>query len=307
MHNYLTHLTLRLSDGVGRLSEDDRRHHVEYLRKAQQPDGGFAGREGGSDLYYTGFAVRALAVLGELHGPLATNAAGFLRRRMEGHESIVDFFSLIYAASLLNTAAGLDVFDASAADWRVGVARTLERLRRSDGGYAKALEGSASSTYHTFLVLVCLQLIEMPLEQPEAVIEFLQSQQNDEGGYREIRAQKRAGTNPTAAAIGSLKILDALDKVDCEPTIEFLASMQLDEGGLRANTRIPIADLLSTFTGSLTLSDLGALHAIDEQAASRYVRTLALPGGGFHGASWDEAVDVEYTFYGLGALAMLVG
>jgi len=81
--------------------------------------------------------------------------------------------------------------------------------------------------------------------------------------------------------------------------------MQTDEGGLRANTRIPIADLLSTFTGLLTLTDLNAIDAIDTNAVLRYVKSLELVNGGFHAAVWDEAHDVEYTFYGLGCLALL--
>jgi geranylgeranyl transferase type-2 subunit beta len=81
--------------------------------------------------------------------------------------------------------------------------------------------------------------------------------------------------------------------------------MQTDEGGLRANTRIPIADLLSTFTGLLTLQDLNAGAAVDLAAVLRFARSLELESGGFHGAEWDPAHDVEYTFYGLGTLALL--
>ena len=44
----------------------------------QRADGGFAGRQGLSDLYYTSFALRTLAILGELHGSVAERAAGFL-------------------------------------------------------------------------------------------------------------------------------------------------------------------------------------------------------------------------------------
>ena len=193
-----------------------------------------------------------------------------------------------------------------APDWRAATAAALEKLRRDDGGYAKGAEGAASSTYHTFLVLLCLQLLELETPAPERIVAFLASQRSDEGGFREIRASKRAGTNPTAAAIGALKILDALDDDVREDTIDFLAEMQTDEGGLRANTRIPIADLLSTFTGALTLIDLGGLEEIDAAAARRFAESLQLEEGGFHGAIWDEAHDVEYTFYGLGCLALLV-
>ena len=44
-------------------------------------DGGFAGREPGSDLYYTGFAVRGLAVLGGMDLPIAARVAGYLKQQ----------------------------------------------------------------------------------------------------------------------------------------------------------------------------------------------------------------------------------
>jgi geranylgeranyl transferase type-2 subunit beta len=302
---YLAELTVRLSAGLAALPEGTRARHAGYLLAAQRLDGGFAGREGDSDLYYTGFALRGLAVLGELTGPPAQRAAGFLRGRLTGRESVVDFLSLIYGAKLLESAAGIDIFAGAPSHWPDAVATALETLRRPDGGYAKGPEGQASSTYHTFLVLLCLELIEREVPSPHEIVGFLLSQRAEEGGFREIRASKRAGTNPTAAAMAALRMLGALDEALREQTTDFLCEMQTDEGGLRANTRIPIADLLSTFTGSLTLLDMGMLGEIDAPAARRYARSLELSGGGFHGAAWDLACDVEYTFYGLGCLALL--
>ena len=77
---------------------------------AQRPDGGFAGRQGDSDLYYTGFAVRSLALLGELQGVAADRVAAFLRTRLATTASVIDLVSLLYAAALLRTAAGIDVW-----------------------------------------------------------------------------------------------------------------------------------------------------------------------------------------------------
>jgi geranylgeranyl transferase type-2 subunit beta len=304
---YLAELTVRLSAGLERLSAEHRARHAGYLLRAQRTDGGFAGREGDSDLYYTGFALRGLAILGELSGPPAERVAAFLKGRLTGRESVVDFLSLIYSAMLLESAAGIDIFAASAPGWRDAVAAALATLRRPDGGYAKGPEGQASSTYHTFLVLLCLELVEREIPAPEQIVKFLLSQQAEAGGFREIRASKRAGTNPTAAAIAALRMLGAMTDELRERTTDFLCEMQTDEGGLRANTRIPIADLLSTFTGSLTLLDLGLLGEIDVPAAFKYAQSLELAGGGFHGAAWDLACDVEYTFYGLGCLAILQG
>jgi geranylgeranyl transferase type-2 subunit beta len=305
MAGYLEQLTVRLADGVGRLPEVTRERHARYVLAAQRGDGGFGGREGGSDLYYTGFALRALSILGELHGETAERAAGFLRGRLSGRESIIDFLSLVYGAMLLDSSAGINVFAQAAPDWREAVSGALEALRRPDGGYAKGTEGAASSTYHSFLVLLCRQLIDRPLPQPDRLVDFILSQRADEGGFREIKASKRAGTNPTAAAIAALRILKAVDADVCEDTVAFLAEMQNDEGGLRANTRIPIADLLSTFTGCLTLFDLDAGSQIDRGAVARFVQAMQCEPGGFRGGELDPGHDVEYTFYGVGCLALL--
>src|SRR6478752_4575703 len=297
MPTYLEELTLRLSAGIAELPEALRSRHGKYLLARQRDDGGFAGREGGSDLYYTSFALRSLAMLGELYGQPAERAAGFLQSKLSGQESIVDFLSLVYGAALIESAAGIDVFAAAPANWREAVAGALEKLRRADGGYAKGAEGVASSTYHTFLVLLCQQLVGHQPREPEQIVSFVQSQWCEEGGFREIRASKRAGTNPTAAAIGALRILGALDETTRLDTIDFLAEMQTDEGGLRANTRIPIADLLSTFTGLLTLQDLGGVGEINLDDVRRFAEAMEREEGGFHGAEWDPACDVEYTFY----------
>lgn len=304
MSTYLQSLTFRLADAIARLPEQTRTRHVRFLSEAQRDDGGFAGREGESDLYYTGFGLRGLAVLGELNEDRACRAGDFLKGRLAGRESIVDFLSLIYGATLIKVLADVDIFAAAPTDWRTAVAGAMNELRRPDGGYAKGPEGRVSSTYHTFLVMLCLELIEAPIPEPEKVVQFLRGQCCEAGGFREISVSKRAGTNPTAAAIGALRILGALDEGLCDGAVDFLAEMQTDEGGLRANTRIPIADLLSTFTGVLSLQDLGAADEIDIAAARDFAASLEQPNGGFFGAAWDMACDVEYTFYGLGALAL---
>lgn len=307
MSNYLTELTLRLAHGVGLLPEVQRQRQANYFWESQNADGGWSGREGSSDLYYTGFALRALSILGELAGENAEHAAKFLRGKLIGQESIVDFFSLIYATQLLNASAGIDVFAELDPGWKQNIADKLMQLRRADGGFAKTFEGHSSSTYQTFLVLLCLEMLQLPIPEPAAIVGFLQARQHSEGGFLEIKVGKRAGVNPTAAAIGSLKILAGLDADTTEQTIEFLLDSQSDEGGFCANTRIPFADLLSTFTGLVTLIDLGAADRIERPAVAKFVARLERPEGGFHAGSFDPAHDVEYSFYGLGCQALLAG
>jgi len=305
MPAYLQELTIRLASSLGHVADETRQRHTDWIWSCQQSDGGFSGREGGSDLYYTAFALRTLAMTGELFGEPALRVSQYLISQLTTEQSIIDLASLIYAATLLDNAAGIDIYEKAHPDWRDQCSDYFETLRRKDGGYARTAEGGSSSTYNSFLVLLCRELIERPLNNPEHLIEFIMSQQSDEGGFREIQVQKRGGTNPTAAAIGALKILAALPETVITQTVEFLAEMQNDEGGLRANSRIPIADILSSFTGFLTLQDLNGDSEIDKQRLMRYASSLEQTSGGFLGAAWDEVCDVEYTFYGLGTIALL--
>jgi geranylgeranyl transferase type-2 subunit beta len=303
---YLQRLTARLAEGLARLPDEVRARHARYLQAAQNADGGFSGREGGSDLYYTGFALRGLAVHDALTPDIAHRAASFLSQHRTGQASIVDFFSLLYSCSLVQLAGGPDPLADSPTDWPDRVAAALEALRCADGGYAKTPENVSSSTYHTFLVGLCYQLLGRPLPRPEDLVRFIASRQREDGGHVEIAPMKRSGTNPTAAAVGVLQLVGAglTDEVRTG-VINFLAEMPSLEGGLRANARIPLADLLSTFTGSWTLAELDALDRIDTGDALVFAGSLEQPDGGFHGGLWDEQADVEYTFYGLGVLSLL--
>ena len=202
---YLQDLTFRLAAGAVQLPEELRQRHAAWLLKQQNEDGGFSGREGGSDLYYTGFALRALMILDALDPRPAHAAADFLRSRLDKKEGIVDLISLVYGAAVLQLIAGIDVLADAHAQWPENLAALLESLRREDGGYAKSTEGRAGSTYQTFLTLLCYELIDIPVPEPRRAIDFLRRHEHPQGGFLEIRVGKRPGANPTAAAIGASK------------------------------------------------------------------------------------------------------
>lgn len=302
---YLERLTLRLTIGAAQLPPELQELHAKYILAAQQADGGWAGREGVSDLYYTSFALRSLAILGLLEGEIADRAASFLQSRLMAHETLVDLMSLVYSAKLLEAACGVDAFAGAQSEWSSRLAGLLEKLRREDGGYSKSFEGTVGSTYQTFLVLLCLELIGQPIPEPQRIADFLMRQRQSDGGFLEIRVGKRSGANPTAAAIGALRVLDRLTPEIADAAGAFLVELQTDEGGWQANTRIPLPDLLSTFTACVTLADLEQLSEIDRPAAHRYGMSMQRASGGFCGFEFDPGQDVEYTFYGLGLLSLL--
>jgi geranylgeranyl transferase type-2 subunit beta len=306
--SYLTDLTLRLAAGASLIEPELRSRHCTWLQSRQRGDGGFAGREGQSDPYYTAFALRGLLVVDGISQQVAERAAEFFRSRLGTNIGVVDLVSLVMGASILELTHGIEVL-AEVPGAKQRIIETLQPLRSSDGGYAKMVGGVAGSTYQTFLNLLCYELLGYEDPDPEGIAGFLDAQRLIDGGFREIRVAKRAGVNPTAAGIGALKTLGRLERGAEEGTIGFLADMQTDEGGLAANDRIALADLLSSCTGMVTMCDLQAVDQLNLPALRRYALSMQRReadgvAGGFHGFAFDQEVDVEYTFYGLALLAL---
>lgn len=303
---YLISLGTRIAAGLARMDPERRRRHRQFILSQQRCDGGFVGREGDTDLYYTSFAVRGLAVL----GGLSQEEARTIGRFLEGFDwrllHVVDLISWLYSALVAQSFGGPDVFANEPDEWTAELAAKLESVRTSDGGYAKSLEGSLGSTYHSFLTVMTYELLGRKPPKPNKLGQFIFDRQRDDGGFVEIAPMKTSGTNPTAAAAVLLKRLGFADEQLATDLREFLKQVRSDEGGFQANTRIPFADGLSTFTSLLVAQDFGLDRSLDLTAIEAFIsQQLEFPTGGFRGASWDEQADVEYTFYGLGTLGLL--
>lgn len=325
--SYLTRLTLALVAGAAAVPPSALGGHRAFLLARQNADGGWSGREGLSDPYYTAFALRGLWICGGLDSQVAGAAAAFLRSQMRTRQSVVDLMSLIFGGAILAVAAGETVIGDGDHDWADRIASLMSSMRTDDGGFAKTPEGRAGSTYQTFLSTLCFELIQRPLPNPEGVANFLAGQRQADGGYLEIRAAKRAGVNPTAAAMGTLRCIGQVADVDWQSTLCFLSERQNPDGGFSANTRIPFSDLLSTFTAIWTMVDVlesdettsgdgVAGFSFEEVAgklrkAGRYANLMSrasvgMPSdGGFVGFELDDTPDVEYTFYGLGVTSLV--
>jgi geranylgeranyl transferase type-2 subunit beta len=306
---YLMRLADRLARGLARLEAARRNRHRQFILSCQMPDGGFRGREGDSDLYYTGFAVRSLAILGGLTADECQAVGGYVKLQSQNRLSVIDLVSWLYTGLVVQLSGGEDAFADAAPDWTDQIAATLEGVRTADGGYAKTTEGAAGSTYHSFLVALIYELIGREVPEPNRLIQFLYDRQRDDGGFVEIAPMRRSGTNPTAAAAALLHKFGRIDDEIRDDLRAFLRDVRSSEGGFQANSRIPFADGLSTFTALLTVQDLELQDVVSATKIERFVTDekhgLELPTGGFRGAAWDTHADVEYTFYGLGNLGLL--
>ncbi len=301
----------RVFVGTGHFSSAFRDRHAGYLLRMESPEGGFAGRAGKTDPYYTGFGLAGLALLGQLPEPVADRAMDVFTPYQDcfpkGHPSLTlaEFVGLVVGSLICQGMFGkerLGRWRCSAQEW---VREFLDQVRRPDGGYAKHPRSSTSSTYATFLAGLLQHWVGLALIEPDKTYSMLLGRQRDDGGFAEWDSIPHSGTNPTAAAVGWLNLAGRIPQTVQDRAAAFLASVQTPEGGFRAHVRVPLADLLSTFTALVALELLEASEAADRKAAESYIASLELAEGGFRAAPWDTSADVEYTFYGLASLALL--
>jgi geranylgeranyl transferase type-2 subunit beta len=305
-NSFLLGLTGHLAAGLKDIDSERAERHVSLIFSFQRPDGGFAGRRGGSDLYYTSFALRGLALLNALNDFRCQLVANYLKTvAAKQRYSLIDLLSWFYSFITVQLTGITSPFAGDVGALIDELSVVMETFRRPDGGYARTHEGGASSTYHTFLAVLCYEMIGRTPPDTNKIVQFLLSRRRDDGGFVEIGQMKRSGTNPTAAAAVLLKRFEAIEQEVLSGIGDYLTKVKGDEGGFRANTQTPFCDLLSTFTGLLTTRHLGLDDSTDAEACRRFLGQLELDKGGYRGAAWDSETDPEYTFYGLGALALL--
>ncbi len=331
---YLDMLDALLRPGIAGLSARFVESQVRFVAACQQSDGGFCGRQGGSDAYFTDFALRTLAWLAPGHEAFGP-AAGYLARQPYPPRDVVECFNLLHAHRLLEgrwakvagDGAGKEsspqkesprqqeaaVSPGGHAGWEAA-GGALDPLRLTEwlygellpsGGFARFSRDQRVSAYHTFLGALCFQMLggEMPAVEDAACA--LAALSRPDGGYAELPGQTASQTSATAAAVAFLLMHDALPEENAAKTARFFAGVQSADGGLKPHAAVRGGDLLSTFTGLLTLSGLGGLEPIDVAAVARFLRSTAHAAGGFLSCVGDESPDVEYTYYGVGALALL--
>jgi geranylgeranyl transferase type-2 subunit beta len=231
-------------------------------------------------------------------------SAAFLRTTAPPPADPADVLSLLVAAGLL-AARGIVLWSESHTASRLADCRAvLDRFRASPAGFAKT-PGGPPSLYHTFLAALSQELLGEPVSAPEETVRLVLSRRSPAGGFADASETDAPGTNPTAAGVGLLRLLDSLDPSTAERAAAFLLAQQRPDGGFAAHAAAPVSDLLSTFTALVALADASAIRRARLADVARFARKLALPAGGFAPVLADDSSDVEYTFYGLAALALL--
>src|SRR5262249_52058709 len=183
--SFLLRLTKRLANELRRLDSDRAARHVNFILRFQQADGGFAGRAGGSDLYYTSFAVRALALLDALDHSRCQDIAAYLKSAASARReySLIDIVSWLYSVITVQMIGNLEPLAGDTESFADDVTASLETFRRPDGGYARTKEGGAGSAYHTFLTALCYEMLGRTAPDADGIRRFLLSRRRDDGGF----------------------------------------------------------------------------------------------------------------------------
>lgn len=298
---YLDMLDEWLGRGIAGLTERFVEAQIRFVAGCQQADGGFRGRQGDSDLYYTDFALRTLAWLAPGHAAFEEGLR-YMARLPSPPGDTLECFHVLNARRL-----SLRHGEAST-EWMLDAPQIAGRLRAaslSEGGFARSAGDTTISAYHTFIGTLCTQMLGIEMCLAQQVTAAIASLRCLDGGYAELAGQTKSQTSATAAAVAVLLMHDALPAECIAEVARFLAGMQAPDGGLKPHAAVEQGDMLSTFTGLVTLCGLGELRQIDTVKAAQFLRTAAHPDGGFAACPGDSSPDVEYTYYGVATLALL--
>ncbi|HSW00610.1 MAG TPA: prenyltransferase/squalene oxidase repeat-containing protein [Sedimentisphaerales bacterium] len=263
------------------------------LQRRLASEGGFQGRDGRSDLYYTVFGLEASLMLG----------FDFPRERVTAY---LDSFGqgesldLVHLAALIRCRANLGSVRNPET-----LAQRLMTYRSRDGGFNMIPGEAQGSAYGSFLTLGVWQDLGIECPDIEAVAQSIASLQRSGGGYANEASMTAGATPATAAAICTLH---SLKRPIPESAIQWLLARVHPLGGFVAIPMIGdlgTPDLLSTATALHALSLLGVCAEDARDKHLDYLDSLWSAEGGFRGHWADDVVDCEYTYYGLLALGIL--
>lgn len=274
---------------------------ISFVRSLATPDGGYANRDGRPDLYYTPFALDALAALDAL--PTDDREPEQARRTRSwlagfGGGGPLDF---VHRCCLARAWAAQPP-DAFAARDRGTLAASFAADRAADGGWATQPAAAGGTAYGCFLAVNALADLGLPAPDTAvrtAIAACLDRLRSGDGGYANAAGQPVGSTTATAAAVATLVSLDLTVPA---AAAEFLLAQRHPAGGFVAGPDTPLPDLLST---AVALHALDAVEAPWRDSRERmldFLDSLWSAEGAFHGSWADDQADAEYTFYGLVAL-----
>lgn len=266
----------------------------DHARAQQNDDGGFRDRDGGSDLYYTCFAIDLLTAL-QVSLPEAGLSA-FVEAQFEnlGELDFVHLCCLSRASSALERKPPPERLAA--------LHRRIEAFRSKEGGYNQDEAAETGSAYACFLAYGAYADHRLELPGEAGVIRCLDSLRVPGGAWANDVELPVPNVPATAAAVTLCRNLRLAIPPETAP---WILRAWHPSGGFLPFPGAPLPDLLSTAVALHALDGLQADFSDRREPLLDFVDSLWTAAGGFHGTWGDEDFDLEYTYYGLLALGHL--
>jgi hypothetical protein len=282
--------------GVSALGEAPRARLLGYVESRRTAEGAYRGRSDEGDLYYTAFAVDCLHAAGhDVSGDAALTA--FLAA------VDVESLDLIHLACLARCRLRVGP-ERLPAGMRARLTAGIRRHATPDGGYDVIVGSAGATPYGVFLARGALEDLDEPAPEAAELIRAVAGARVADGSYANERGMED-GATPMTAGMVTLAALSGLEPEAA--TLAWLLGRWNADGGFEVFPDAPMSDLLSTATAMLALRAAGCLPD-DVSACREYVgRLWDRARGGFRGHVFDDATDLEYTFYGLMALGVCHG
>lgn len=275
-----------LGEGIGDVAR--------YVRGRLHAGGGFLGRGGAPDLYYTVFGIDCFHAVG---CELASDATALFLSSF-GNGETLDFMHLCCLARCWARVRPGGVDPAV----RDRLAERIESFRTPDGGYNAAPGCGHGSMYGCFLAYAARQDLGLPHAEPDRLADSIAALEMEDGYFANERDIDLATTN---ASVGAVLLLRELGRDVDAKTLDWIAAQAHEVGGFLAGPAAPLPDLVSTATALFALAREGVDLDPLRQSCVDFVESLWQEDGGFCGQWLDETPDCEYTFYGLLSLGCL--
>ena len=217
---------------------------VCFLRARLDPCGGFRGRDGRPDIYYTAFALDCLSALNAMPTDLHAIAAWV---KSFGAGENLDFVHRTCLVRCWTHLPGLAISRVM----RRQLAASLELCRAPAGGYNTVPSPAAGSVTGTFFALGAYDDLNLLPPSPLKALASLDKLRTPDGAC----ANEPGLTNGTTLATAGMAILDARLRRTTDPRImPWLLARFHCEGGFLASPAAPLPDLLSTATALYAMS-----------------------------------------------------
>lgn len=276
-----------LENALALLDEQGREEVVQFIIESQNEDGGFRDRGENSDLYYSYFGLLILSALAREN-----------KEQQENQSSLVPD-SLLKLKQFTQTQSSLKVpgFIEKCCLVLLQSELKLKRITRfrsmiSLGRTFWKEHASINLSYRSFVLFLTLDAV-LPVSS------FMK------GPARRMMERTVINEHSPCSEVAAKVFLNKMIGKENSKEVELLHSFACPSGGFKAFSHLDRADMLSTAVALFVLKYADADLRLIKPSTLAFIQSNYSQGA-FLSGDGDQTEDVEYTFYGLLALGVLV-